>query len=196
MNKKTRALAFTLAIAAGLFSGAANADFSGPYDVSKWNGGAPYSEGVDTHGAPSFIVLFDHAVPMGESGSSFFTINAVAESNITFDWETDVDAGAGGLGFAFFLDGVYTDLATGYEGDRSGSFSQHVEAGDEFGFSVCCSEHFPVGFSATISNFNVTAVPEPDTYALMLAGLGLLGFMVGQKKQLVGFRPRKVKMIE
>jgi hypothetical protein len=48
MNKKTRALAFTLAIAAGLFSGAATADFSGPYDVSKWNGGAPYSEGVNS----------------------------------------------------------------------------------------------------------------------------------------------------
>ena len=31
-------------------------------------------------------------------------------------------------------------------------------------------------------NWSVTAVPEPETYAMMLAGLGLLGFMAKRKK--------------
>ena len=29
----------------------------------------------------------------------------------------------------------------------------------------------------------VAAVPEPETYAMMLAGIGLLGFVVRRKKQ-------------
>lgn len=32
------------------------------------------------------------------------------------------------------------------------------------------------------ANFNVSAVPEPETYAMMLAGLGLLGFAARRKK--------------
>jgi len=33
-----------------------------------------------------------------------------------------------------------------------------------------------------LDNVSVAAVPEPETYALMLAGLGLLGFMARRKK--------------
>ena len=35
---------------------------------------------------------------------------------------------------------------------------------------------------AMLDNVSVAAVPEPGTYALMLAGLGLLGFMARRKK--------------
>lgn len=31
--------------------------------------------------------------------------------------------------------------------------------------------------SLEFQTFNVTAVPEPETYAMLLAGLGLIGFM-------------------
>jgi len=30
---------------------------------------------------------------------------------------------------------------------------------------------------------NVSAVPEPETYAMMLAGLGMMGFMVRRRRQ-------------
>ena len=33
---------------------------------------------------------------------------------------------------------------------------------------------------------NVSAIPEPETYAMMVAGLGLLGFMLRRRGQ----RPR------
>ena len=35
---------------------------------------------------------------------------------------------------------------------------------------------------AMLDNVSVAAVPEPETYAMMLAGLGLLGFMARRKK--------------
>jgi hypothetical protein len=35
---------------------------------------------------------------------------------------------------------------------------------------------------AMLDNVSVAAVPEPETYALMLAGLGLLGFMARRRK--------------
>jgi hypothetical protein len=33
-----------------------------------------------------------------------------------------------------------------------------------------------------VTDFSVTAVPEPETYALMLAGLGVVGFMARRRK--------------
>jgi len=30
---------------------------------------------------------------------------------------------------------------------------------------------------------NITPVPEPETYAMLLAGLGLLGFMAHRRKE-------------
>jgi hypothetical protein len=33
-----------------------------------------------------------------------------------------------------------------------------------------------------IDNLSVSAVPEPETYAMMLAGLGLMGFMGRRRK--------------
>jgi hypothetical protein len=37
-------------------------------------------------------------------------------------------------------------------------------------------------FALAVSTGNVAAVPEPESYAMMLAGLGLMGFMVRRKQ--------------
>ena len=37
-------------------------------------------------------------------------------------------------------------------------------------------------FNGTLSGLTVSAVPEPQTYALMMAGLGLVGFMAKRRK--------------
>jgi hypothetical protein len=42
----------------------------------------------------------------------------------------------------------------------------------------------PGSYNATLSFYaEVTPVPEPETYAMMLAGLGLLGVMARRRKQ-------------
>jgi hypothetical protein len=37
-------------------------------------------------------------------------------------------------------------------------------------------------WSASVGGASVSPVPEPETYALMLAGLGLVGFMARKRK--------------
>jgi hypothetical protein len=44
----------------------------------------------------------------------------------------------------------------------------------------------PPTFNAAFSLSGVAAVPEPETYAMMLAGLGLLGFVARRRKQKAG----------
>lgn len=39
-----------------------------------------------------------------------------------------------------------------------------------------------VGFSGSINIANIAAVPEPETYAMLLAGLGLIGFTARRRK--------------
>jgi hypothetical protein len=49
--------------------------------------------------------------------------------------------------------------------------------------------HTPAGYvdfnngNYNASNWHITAVPEPETYAMMLAGLGLLGVAARRRKQ-------------
>jgi len=82
----------------------------------------------------------------------------------------------------FLLNGDATVITTQRDATTSGSFSQHLNKGDIFGFDMCCSDHYASGFRVSISDFNVTAVPEPFTYVMFMMGLGLVSFMVARRK--------------
>jgi hypothetical protein len=45
------------------------------------------------------------------------------------------------------------------------------------------TDHFPLSNAAFFgANFQVSGVPEPETYAMLLAGLGLIGFIAYRRK--------------
>ena len=118
----------------------------------------------------------------------------------TWDLRAGVDFGNGG---AVFLDG----LALGYKSndmwwagsyaDTTQSFqfpSVAIGAGTHqlqlFGLEHCCDGGQQAQFSlngqtyttfGTRDGLDVAAVPEPETYALMLAGLGAIGFVARRR---------------
>ena len=112
-----------------------------------------------------------------------------------------VDFGHGG---AIFVDGVAYDFKTNdmwWNGSYSDS-SQYLSintlnlaAGNHtlnlYGLEGCCDGYqqaqFRIGgagdFTTFSANDNLSPIPEPETYAMLLAGLGLLGFVARREKQ-------------
>jgi len=163
--------------------GAANAtivtDFTGDYDVSNWtqalNGGV-----IDLSGAPSSILEISNNSGGGFS-STDFTIAAIENATITFDWlynTNDVD-GSSFDPFGFLLNGIFMQLTIGgLFTTQSGTESFDVLAGDIFGFSQIATDSVLGSGSTVISGFS--AVPEPTTLALL--ALGLIGIGFSRKK--------------
>ena len=59
--------------------------------------------------------------------------------------------------------------------------ASHVNIYDNGGY--ISGTHINGSFQLTSVNFNVAAVPEPETYALMLAGLGAVAFIARRRQR-------------
>jgi hypothetical protein len=118
----------------------------------------------------------------------------------TWDLRAGVDYGRGG---AAFLDGVALDFKStdmwwaGSYADASQSFQFNglaLSAGAHtlqlFGLEGCCDGWQQAQYSFNGSTFKTfaaddgvtAAVPEPETYALMMGGLGALGLLARRRK--------------
>lgn len=118
----------------------------------------------------------------------------------TWQFRAGVDFGHGG---AMFVDGVASyDLKTNdmwWSGSYSDSSqylsinSLNLAAGDHtlnlYGFEGCCDGYQQAqfsyggnGFTTFSANDNLSPIPEPETYAMFLVGLSLLGFSARRKK--------------
>ena len=127
----------------------------------------------------------------------------VSAANVgAWDFRFGVDFGKGG---AVFLDGVAFGTKSNdmwWNGSYSSpdqffAFSSTLAAGNHqlsvYGLENCCDggqqAQFRSPATATFTTFNgkdglnVAAVPEPETYAMLLAGLGLMGAVARRRKQ-------------
>ena len=159
--------------------------FSGP-TLAKIDQDAGGSGNFANEPSPNTVMFFrtaDNAildVAAGfETGFSFFYTSSTAAT-------VTVWSGLGGAGTLLGSLNLAAQYDDGCSGDPWGDFCNWSTSGLAFD-GVAQSINFG-GTASQTAYDNITfgssvpAIPEPETYALMLAGLGLVGFMARRRK--------------
>jgi hypothetical protein len=154
-------------LAAGSFSAAA---VTGPIVFGPF-GNAAFDNRPDT---ASFVDVFTFVVPyaLGEvTGSVTSSIN----NGKDVDFSSISLSSSGGPTFAF----------TQNSGDPNEHWSLGsvvLSAGVQYMLTLTGTQAGNGGLGNYSGQMSVTAVPEPETYALMLAGLGVIGFIARRRR--------------
>lgn len=152
----------------------------------------------------NYDVVSNHSL-FGASASNIAfksTINFGLSSDGTYSFRAGVDFGNGG---AVFLDGQAVDVKTNdmwwnYDYNQTSSVftvsNKSLLAGNHtltiYGLEGCCDGGQQVQYSvngAAFQSFSsntlqlAAAVPEPETYAMMLGGLGVMGTIARRRRK-------------
>jgi PEP-CTERM motif len=175
----------------GVFALPALADnFSGAFDPSNWTvSNLGTLLGTATPASSSFsassLSLTGGNSSLGCSGGVYSNYNGpcqiqatiAAPGSYSFNWSylTGDGDGPGGDIFGVIVDGTRIQVS-----DLGGALTQGgtktFDAQSSFGFFMNCTDCTGGSANAMVSNFAfAAAVPEPSTYALMLAGVAGIG---------------------
>jgi hypothetical protein len=123
--------------------------------------------------APDINSGFSNLTTYGQSSATVQLIN-VRWRHVTADSEANWDAGGWFLNNDYFQltdDTITTGIIQG------GRFQIAVNPGDIWGFYINSTDSFGGRGALTIST-----VPEPDSWALLIAGFGLTGAMLRRRR--------------
>ena len=146
---------------------------------------------LDTSATVGAGIEFTVNLDLGFGGYAYSNTADSSDSTIHFADNVVIPSG-GALGTAplrwtitiapsFVFASITEQSDTFLNGVSLTSFSGNVATFDIAAYNILQSGSFDAVYDFTLRE--VSAVPEPSTYALMLAGLGLLGFMARRRKQ-------------
>jgi hypothetical protein len=158
-------------------------------DTGSVNGGSSRIGGIDyeflgDHSDGQFFVSYDiedmdgiaEMVALGEFGSPTFQTPGDQLQIFEVEFEGTFDT----LRLTFAYDAGL--LTPGFDEDDLHVFHWIGDEWIDLGGTVDTTNHTITAFTTDLSPFAIAAVPEPETYAMLLAGLGLVGVAARRRK--------------
>ncbi|MDP2398614.1 MAG: PEP-CTERM sorting domain-containing protein [Burkholderiales bacterium] len=183
------------------FQSPANSTFESA-SVGLTAGGAQIATGDAKTGASQTQVLSFSLLGITDASSLRLVFNASEPAGNSITLESLVmnvfDSGSGSLLFSSSYAGVPQTFADTFTGTGTSGFVFALDAGDAAALQALLalpgSGSHVIGVSSSASSAtggaetiyvgsSVSAIPEPETYAMMAAGLGLLGFVARRRKK-------------
>ncbi|MDP3715634.1 MAG: PEP-CTERM sorting domain-containing protein [Burkholderiales bacterium] len=183
------------------FQSPANSTFESA-SVGLTAGGAQIATGDAKTGASQTQVLSFSLLGITDASSLRLVFNASEPAGNSITLESLVmnvfDSASGSLLFSSCYAGVPQTFADTFTGTGTSGFVFALDAGDAAALQALLalpgSGSHVIGVSSSASSAtggaetiyvgsSVSAIPEPETYAMMAAGLGLLGFVARRRKK-------------
>jgi len=161
-----------------------------PFAFTIWLGLATSTANA---GVPT-MTGWDGSISTGYSASIWNTgVTSVFDDWISFSMPVDssgnggsnvISLGGGGITFSAF--NLYENamlIATGILNSSSSylSFAGGATPGN-YALNIAGFKLNPAAAASYAGNISISPVPEPETYAMMLAGLGLIGLSIRRRK--------------